>query len=63
MLEKKMKPIMDDFGIFVSADPVAIDKACYDIASEKGRKFKGFKQFAYAEKIGLGSTEYKLIEI
>ena len=60
---KKMKILMDDFGIFISTDPVAIDRACYDMTKERGREFKGFRQFAYAEKIGLGSTEYRLTEI
>ena len=60
---RKMKPILDDFGIFISTDPVAIDKACYDIAKEKGKKFRGFKAFAYAEHIGLGSTNYTLHEL
>ncbi|MBF0253318.1 MAG: DUF362 domain-containing protein [Candidatus Omnitrophica bacterium] len=60
---KIMKPIMDDFGIFISLDPVAIDKACYDIAKEKGKKFRGSKAFTYAEKIGLGSPSYTLHEI
>jgi len=60
---KKMKPIMEDFGIFISTDPVAIDKACYDIAKQKGKAFKGSEQFLYAEKIGLGLTKYDLIEI
>lgn len=60
---KKLKIIMDDIGIFISTDPVAIDKACYDLVEEKGKKFRGFKQFAYAEKIGLGSTKYELIEV
>ena len=60
---RKMKPLIDDFGIFISTDPVAIDKACYDIAKQKGKKFRGSKAFAYSEKIGLGSTNYKLIEI
>lgn len=60
---KKMKTIMDDFGIFISTDPVAIDKACYDIAKENGKKFRGYKTFAYAEEIGLGSADYNLIEV
>lgn len=60
---KPMKTIMDDFGIFISTDPVAIDKACYDIAKENGKTFKGQEQFKYAEKIGLGSTKYELIEV
>jgi len=60
---RKMKPIMDDFGIFISTDPVAIDKVCYDFAKERGKKFRGFKAFAYAEHIGLGSADYKLHEV
>jgi uncharacterized Fe-S center protein len=60
---KKMKPIMEDFGIFASTDPVAIDKACYDMAKERGRKFRGFKAFAYAQSIGLGTSEYTLHEL
>ena len=60
---KKMKPIMDDFGIMVSTDPVAIDKACYDITKKRGKAFKGFDQLAYAEKIGLGLQNYDLIEL
>jgi uncharacterized Fe-S center protein len=60
---KKMTPLMDDFGIFISTDPVAIDKACYDMAKDRGKKFKGAKTFAYAESIGLGSAAYNLVEI
>ncbi len=60
---KRMKILMDDFGVFISTDPVAIDRACYDMTKERGRTFKGIKQFAYAEKIGLGSTRYRLHEI
>lgn len=60
---KKMKPIMDDIGIYVSVDPVAIDKACYDAVKERGKTFKGIEQLLYAEKIGLGSTHYNLIEV
>lgn len=60
---RKMTPLMDDFGIFVSTDPVAIDKVCYDMVKERGKKFRGFKTFAYAESIGLGSTKYTLHEL
>ncbi|HJO93113.1 MAG TPA: DUF362 domain-containing protein [Victivallales bacterium] len=60
---KKMKPLIEDIGIFISTDPVAIDKACYDLVKQKGKKFRGFKQFEYAEKVGLGSTKYKLIHM
>jgi uncharacterized protein len=60
---RKMKPVLDDFGIFASTDPVAIDKACWDAAATRGKKFRGRKTFAYAERIGLGSSEYVLHEI
>lgn len=59
---RKMKPAVKDLGIFASTDPVAIDRACYDLVKENGKKFKGFDQFSYAEKIGLGSQNYELIE-
>ena len=60
---KKMKPLMDDFGIFASTDPVAIDKACYDMAKQRGKAFRKPKTFAYAERIGLGSAKYALSEL
>jgi uncharacterized Fe-S center protein len=60
---KKMTPLMEDFGIFISTDPVAIDKACFDMAKEKGKKFKGEKTFAYAMSIGLGTANYTLHEL
>jgi uncharacterized Fe-S center protein len=60
---RKMKPIMEDLGIFISIDPVAIDKACLDMMKEKGKSFRGQQQLAYAEKIGLGSRDYKLVKI
>ncbi len=60
---RKMKKLIDDFGIFISTDPVAIDKACYDIAKKLGKIFRGFKTFAYAEHIGLGTTDYVLHEV
>ena len=60
---RAMKPLMEDFGIFISTDPVAIDKACWDIAQKQGKKFRGSKIFAYAESIGLGSAAYNLHEL
>jgi uncharacterized Fe-S center protein len=57
-----MKPVVDDIGILISTDPVAIDKACYDLVKEKGKNFRGEKIFKYAQKIGLGSIDYNLIE-
>ncbi len=60
---RKMKNLVDDFGIFISTDPVAIDKVCLDLLKENGKKFRGAKQLDYAEHIGFGTTKYKLIEI
>ncbi len=78
-------PIVPDIGILASSDPVALDKACYDLVNaqvglkntqlacnhEVGKdKFKGVwaytlgeNQFSYAEAIGLGSCNYKLVKI
>ncbi len=60
---RKMKPIMDDIGIFISSDPVAIDRACLDEIKKRGKSFRGTQQLQYAEKIGLGNTKYNLIEL
>jgi uncharacterized Fe-S center protein len=60
---KKMTIIMDDIGILASTDPLAIDKASYDLVMKAGKKFRGFSTFAYAVKIGLGSADYILKEI
>ena len=38
---KKMSNLMDDIGILVSTDPVAIDKASFDLVQQNGKKFKG----------------------
>ncbi len=59
-----MRPIYKDLGIFASLDPVAIDKACFDLLAKRESKkpFPGDEVFAYAEKIGLGSTRYQLIK-
>ena len=61
----EMKPIAKDIGIFASTDPVALDKACFDLLSErKGKKvFGGEHIFEYAEKIGLGSIDYEFVEL
>jgi len=60
---KKMEPLMDDIGILISTNPVAIDQACYDLVAENGKRFKGESQLGYAEKVGIGSREYDLVEI
>ena len=64
--------IAPDVGIFASSDPVSIDKASYDMVNKACKKdiFKsmhpdqdGNIQLSYAEKIGLGSLDYDLIEL
>ena len=59
----KMKPLIPDIGVFASTDPVAIDKACFDMARKHGRKFRGSNTFGYAEQIGLGSADYTMLEV
>ena len=62
---RPQKPIASDIGLFASTDPVAIDAACCDMLNKKEGKavFTGVDIFDYAEEIGLGTTEYELIEI
>ena len=68
-------PIVPDLGVLASLDPVALDQACLDLVnrSPEGRikgnsKFKTLWpdvdheiQLNYAEEIGLGSRQYKLV--
>jgi uncharacterized Fe-S center protein len=61
--------IVDDIGVLASEDILAVDKACYDmltgerdILSRGGKLNAHLHQFEYAEKIGLGRIDYKLIE-
>ncbi|MBE6391200.1 MAG: DUF362 domain-containing protein [Lentisphaerae bacterium] len=58
-----MRRCIDDIGIFVSLDPLAVDQACYDAVAAKGKKFRGKEQLHYAEKIGVGTTEYEIVEL
>lgn len=63
---KPMKSIADDIGVLAGKDPVALDAACLDLVQENsGEKLfeKGRKSLQHAEKIGLGTMEYELIEI
>ncbi len=68
------EPVMDDLGIVASLDPVAVDQAFIDLvlnSKEEGAKKLqeridrqlGREILPYAEKLGLGSTDYELIEI
>jgi len=61
--------IFDDLGILASEDILAVDKATYDmlkgerdILSRGGKIRAHLHQFEYAQKTGLGSADYKLVE-
>ena len=67
-------PCLGDIGMLASTDPVAIDKACLDLvyASEDEGKHhlieriesrNGILTVTASEKLGIGSTDYELIEI
>ena len=67
-------PCMKDIGILASSDPVAIDKACLDLvyaSDDPGRDHlieriesrNGAYTIDVAEKMGVGSKEYELIEL
>jgi uncharacterized Fe-S center protein len=68
-----MPEIVDDIGIVASTDPVAVDKAALDLVETKGGKklpqlvgnvkLNPHYQIEHAERIGLGSTDYKLVEL
>ena len=70
---KDMTKIIDDIGILASTDPVAVDKASIDIVQKRSSKtiaeLLGKKemdprfQIEHAERIGLGTTDYQLIEV
>lgn len=67
-------PQMADVGILASLDPVALDKACVDqvyASPDEGRSHliermesrNGVHTLVHAEKIGMGSQQYKLVII
>ena len=67
-------PCMDDIGILISTDPIAIDQACIDLvyaSNDKGRDHlieriesrHGIHTIEAAFALGYGSREYELIEI
>ena len=71
------KPELQDMGIMASLDPVAVDQACLDkVFNYQGKPGDDNKPLiqrinrqhgtyitGYAEKIGLGSKKYKLINL
>ena len=68
---------LKDYGILASTDPVALDQACVDIINQQkvtaendptdliGRinKQHGVHTIEWAEKIGLGSRKYHMVDI
>lgn len=67
-------PCMEDIGILISTDPIAIDQACLDLvyaSEDKGRDHlieriesrNGVHTIEAAAKLGYGSREYELIEV
>ena len=71
---KQGDPVMSDLGIIASLDPVANDQAFIDMvwaSKEKGAEALrkridsrcGREILPYAEQLGLGSREYKLVEL
>ncbi len=70
-LAKDDPKISPDVGIFVSSDPVSIDKACMDMVNgicakdifkEAHPKRDGLVQLKYAFELGLGNLEYELVK-
>lgn len=67
-------PCMKDIGITASLDPVAIDKACLDFvynSKDEGKQRlinrieekHGIRTVEHAEELGIGTTDYELIDI
>lgn len=70
-------PELRDMGILASTDPVALDQACLDLVFnhestgddnaapliERINRMHGTHIVDYAEQIGLGTREYRIIEI
>ena len=68
------EPKMGDIGILASLDPVALDKACVDMVYaspdpgkshliERMESRHGIHTLEHAEAIGLGSQQYRLVEL
>ena len=67
-------PCMEDVGVLISLDPVAIDQACVDLVYastdpgkadmiERIESRNGLHTLEAAEKLGIGSREYALVAI
>jgi len=71
-LAKDDPRISPDIGILASKDPVALDKACYDLVlkacgkdviKENHPQRDGMKQLHYAAELGLGNLDYELVTV
>ena len=71
-LAKDQTAVIQDIGILASADVVAVDKASVDLILKRNGGKDVFRagydvdwsiQFSYGESIGLGRTDYELVEI
>lgn len=63
---KHMEPIAENIGIVAGKDPVALDAACLDLVQKNGENNlfdKGRKTLLHAQKIGLGTMEYVLVNL
>ena len=68
-----MRTIVSDIGIIASSDPVAVDKAALDLVERQAGRELGVLignkqldarcQIEHAERVGLGHTDYELIEV
>mgnify|MGYP000817379418 FL=1 len=67
-------PCIKDIGVLISTDPVAIDQACIDLVYnsndpgkahfiERVESRNGIHTIESAEKLGIGSRNYELIEV
>ena len=71
-MNKEKEGFIEDIGILISNDPVAIDKAGIDLIvkdneknplKEAHPKINYLTHLQYAQELGLGSLDYNLIEI
>jgi uncharacterized Fe-S center protein len=66
-LDRTERPFRPDIGVFASLDPVACDQACYERVEVDLRRLwpeiDPEIQLDYAEKVGLGSRTFELLEL
>ncbi|MHC4661857.1 MAG: DUF362 domain-containing protein [Planctomycetota bacterium] len=63
--------LLPDIGLVAGSDPVAVDTASLDLIEERGGEifkkiypdFDPRDQFRHSEKIGLGTSKYKLVKV